>query len=542
MDKIYIFGHRRPDTDSVTSSIALSYLKNEQGLDTVPAILDDINKETEFVLDYFQFKQPDFLNDVKLRVEDLDYYKNCFLSQDETIKRAYDYMKEKGITGIPLVDSKNKFVGLVTVKMLANELINGDYTKVKTSYDNIISTLDARCGLKLDKQISGNIVVAAYKSSTILNTLNLNKNSILVVGDRPSIIKYGIQKCIKLMIIVGGYELKQEMLEYARENGVNVIYTHHDTFHTVKLLSLSGYVKNVLSDKRVEKIRETEYYDDFIDLSKKQGYNNYPIINEYDVCLGLLRVTDIKQNNKKRVILVDHNESSQSVVGLDEAEILEIVDHHKIGDLTTNQPINFRNMAVGSTNTIIYLLFKEANVKIPKNIAGLMAAGIISDTLNLTSPTTTRLDVQALKYLATIANIVPQEFAKKMFKAGSSLGEKSKEEIIGTDIKVFPMDDDMKFVISQVLTLNPEEILNEQEQYIEVLDKMCREERYRLAIFAITDIQSQGSYILYSTGAENIIKEAYNLEEVKEGIYFKGVLSRKKQVVPPLMKYLQGEV
>ena len=542
MDKIYIFGHRRPDTDSVTASMALSYLKNEQGVNTTPAILDDINKETEFVLDYFNFKQPDFLNDVKLRIEDLNYYRGCFLNQDETIKQAYEYMKEKGITGIPLVDNKNKFVGLVTVKMLADELINGDYTRVKTSYDNIINTLDAKKGLRLDNEISGNIVVAAYKSSTILNTLNLNKDSILIVGDRPSIIKYAIQKCIKLMIIVGGYELKPEMLEYAKANGVNVIYTSYDTFHTVKLLTLSSYVKNVLSDKRVEKINETEYYDDFLDLSKKQGYNNYPIINEDDVCLGLLRVTDIKENNKKQVILVDHNEASQSVVGLDEAEILEIVDHHKIGDLTTNQPINFRNMAVGSTNTIIYMLYKEANVKIPKNIAGLMAAGIISDTLNLTSPTTTKLDKQALKCLATLAGIVPQEFAKEMFKAGTSLGEKSKEEIINTDVKVFPLDDDVKFAISQVLTLNHEEILQEKEQYIEVLDKMCRTENYKLAIFAITDIQSQGSYILYSTGAETIVKEAYNLENINEGIYFKDVLSRKKQIVPPLMKYLQGGI
>ena len=251
MDKIYIFGHRRPDTDSVTASMALSYLKNEQGVNTTPAILDDINKETEFVLDYFNFKQPDFLNDVKLRIEDLNYYRGCFLNQDETIKQAYEYMKEKGITGIPLVDNKNKFVGLVTVKMLADELINGDYTRVKTSYDNIINTLDAKKGLRLDNEISGNIVVAAYKSSTILNTLNLNKDSILIVGDRPSIIKYAIQKCIKLMIIVGGYELKPEMLEYAKANGVNVIYTSYDTFHTVKLLTLSSYVKNVLSDKRV---------------------------------------------------------------------------------------------------------------------------------------------------------------------------------------------------------------------------------------------------------------------------------------------------
>ena len=542
MDKTYIFGHRRPDTDSVTASIALSYLKNEQGYDTIPAILDDINKETEFVLDYFNFKQPDFLNDVKLRIEDLNYYKGCFLNQKESIKRAYDYMKEQGITGVPLVDNKNRFVGLVTVKMLANELINGDYTKVKTSYNNILATINGKIGIEAHDEICGNIVVAAYKSSTILTTLDLNKDSILIVGDRPSIIKYAIQKGVKLMVIVGGYTLKEEMLCLAKASGVSVIYTTHDTFHTVKFLSLSGYVKNILSDRSVEKILETEYYDDFIDLSKKQGYNNYPIINEDNVCLGLLRVTDLKENNKKSVILVDHNESSQSVVGLDEAEILEIVDHHKIGDLTTNQPINFRNMAVGSTNTIIYMLYKEANVKIPKDIAGIMAAGIISDTLNLTSPTTTKLDKQALKYLSAIASIVPQDFAKEMFKAGSAFGEKSTEEIINMDIKIFPIDDDVKFAISQVLTLNHEELLQEKEQYIEALDKMCKEEKYKLALFVITDIQTKGSYILYSSSSENIVKEAYNLDNINQGIYFKDVLSRKKQIVPSLMKYLQGGI
>ena len=358
------------------------------------------------------------------------------------------------------------------------------------------------------------------------------------MGDRHSVIEYAILNKVKLLVIVGGQEVKEEHIKLAKENNVNIISTSYDTFHTAKMIGLSGYVGTLLTSARIEKINEKDYLETFIELSSKQGYNNYPIVNKKNKCIGLIRVTDIKEKNRKKVILVDHNESSQSVIGLEEAEITEIVDHHKIGDLTTNAPINFRNMNVGSTNSIVYMLYKEANVKIPKDIAGLMLSGIVSDTLNLTSPTTTKLDEQIAYELAKIAEINIDEYAKEMFKAGTKLDGKTIDEIVLTDIKVFPIEEE-KIAVSQVFTLSAEDILERKEEYIQALDNMAKTKGYSMVILCLTDIIKNGSYILYNTKSETRIKEAMDIENIYQGIYTGGILSRKKQIIPKLMRYIK---
>lgn len=534
----YIFGHRKPDTDSVAAAIALSYLKNKRGHKTMPVVLDNMNKETEFVLDYFGIKQPEFLNDVKLKIEDVSYYKECFVSENESIKNTYEYIKEKGITGVPIVDSNKKLLGLVTVKMIGNELISGDFTHLKTSYGNILDTLNGKEILRSREEVNGELLTAAFRSATILNTIEMNENNIVIVGDRHSIIEYAIQNKVQLLVVVGGEQVKPEHLELAKKNNVSIISTTHDTFHTVKLIGLSGYVGTLLHNARIEKINEKDYLDSFIELSSKQGYNNYPVVNKKGKCVGLIRVTDIKEKNRKKVILVDHNEAAQSVIGLEEAEITEIVDHHKIGDLTTNNPINFRNMKVGSTNTIIYMLYTEAGIKIPKDIAGIMLSGIISDTLKFTSPTTTEMDKSVAHVLARLADVDIDEYALKMFKAGTKFDGKTTEEIVLTDMKVFPIDEE-KIAVSQVFTLNSEEILNNKAEYIQVLNDMSRSKGYSLTMLCVTDIIQNGSYILYNTAYEDKVKEALELNDIYQGIYVNGVLSRKKQIVPKLMSYIK---
>lgn len=536
----YVFGHRRPDTDSVTSAIALSFLKNEVGFNTKPVILDDINNETEFALNYFGVEVPEFLNDVKLQVKDLEYYTDCYMYENATIKEAYDYMKENNITGVPLVDRARILKGLVTVKMIGNELINGDYTRLVTSYDNIVKTLLGKEILKVNNEIDGRVIAAAFRSTTILNDISVGRNDILIVGDRHSVIEYAVNSGVQLIVLVGNHEIKEEHLEIAKKNKVNIIQTPYDTFHTAKMISFSGYVKNLLSDERIERIQPEEYYDDFVALSSKQGYNNYPLVSKDGVCLGLIRVTDIKNKHKKKVILVDHNESAQSAIGLDEAEIQEIVDHHKLGDLTTNKPINFRNMTVGSTNTIVYLMYKEMNIKMPKKIAGIMMAGIISDTVCLTSPTTTETDKKALDELSKIAGVDIKEFSREMFKAGTKLDGKSKEEILNEDMKVFPIND-KKIAIAQILTLNAEELLKDKAEYAQIMQEISNIKEYDLFAFCVTDINANGSYLIYSEKSEYVLKEALNLDNIEQGVYMPEIVSRKKQVVPMLMKYLQQD-
>lgn len=534
MREVYIFGHKKPDTDSLTSAIALSYLKNQIGIKSKPMILGDINKESEFVLNYFNIEKPEYLEDVKLQIKDLNYYKDCYVNEFDSISKTYSYMSNKNITGVPIVDNNKKFIGLLTSKMIGSELINGDFTKLNTSYNNILEVLKAEEILRFDEEIKGHIIAASFRSTTILNLLEFKEDTIMIIGDRHSIIEEAVKKKVKLLIIVGNLEIKEEHLNIARQNKVNIIRTHFDTFHTAKLIGLSNYVKNLITNTRTISFNENDYYDDFKDKCIKLGHNNYPVINDDDICLGLIRITDINKMNKKQVILVDHNEAVQSVDGLDEAEILEIIDHHNISSLTTKMPINFRNMTVGSTNTIIYSIYNESNISIPKDIAGIMLSGIISDTLKFTSPTTTEYDKYVAYRLADIAHINIDEYSSKMFKAGTDLKGKTIEEIIQGDMKIYEANN-KKIAISQVITLNSEDIIERKKEYINKLNEIKENRDYDIVLMCVTDIIKDGSYIFFNESSKDDVAQSFNFEQIEQGYFFRKCLSRKKQLVPLIM-------
>ena len=537
MDKIYIFGHQNPDTDAVTSAISLSYLKNAQGLNSEPRVLGHISKETKFALDYFKVKEPKYLNDVKLQLKDLEYHKGLYIDENKSIIDTYNYLTENGSTGVPIVYDKNKFRGIITIKDIAKELMMGDFTYLNASYDNILDVLDAKELLRFDDDIEGNILVAAYRSTTILNNIKLNNNNILIVGDRHSIIEDAVNSKIKLLVITGDCEIKEEHLQIAKNNKVNVIKTSRDSFSTSKLITLSNYIHTIVKEDRSKVFYENDYYDKFISATKRLKHNNYPVLNNKNECLGLIRVTDILKENKKRVMLVDHQEKSQSVDGLDEAEILEIVDHHKIGNINTSMPINFRNMTVGSSNTIIYFMYEEANVAIPKDIAGIMLSGVLSDTLCLQSPTTTNLDKEVVERLSKIAEVDYKEYAFEMFKAGTSLVGLTKEEVIKSDFKTFPYDD-KKFAVGQIFTLDFDTIFNELDSYLEKLEEIKQREGYSFILILVTDILKNGSYILYTKDSEELMKQVFKIDEIKEAYYVDDMVSRKKQVLPLILEQL----
>ena len=534
MGKVYVFGHQTPDTDAVTASINLSYLKNQLGMNTEPRILGHVNKETKYVLDYFDVKEPKFLNDVKLQLKDVEYLRDVYIDKDTSIDSVYEYLNAKGITGVPIVTDNNKYVGIVTVKDIARELIKGNIEKLDAKYDNIIDVLDAEEVLKFDDEIKGNILVAAYKSTNFLNNIDLKEDNILIVGDRHSIIENAVNKKIKLLVITGNGEVKQEHLEIAKKNKVNIIRTQKDSFHTSKLIGYSNSISTIIKEDKSKVFREKDYYDDFLEATKKLKHNNYPILNSNDECLGLIRITDIVKKNNKEVMLVDHQEIEQSVLGLDEANILEIVDHHKIGNINTNNPINFRNMTVGSSNTILYYMYEENNIEIPKENAGLMLSGILSDTLCLQSPTTTNMDREVVEALSKIAGVDYEKYALDMFKAGTSLEGLTKEEVIKQDFKSFPASD-YKFAIGQVFTLDVERIFNELDSYIEKLEEVNEKEGYKFTIILITDILKNGSYVIYTKEAKEILEGAYGVEDFEQGHYIDGLVSRKKQILPAVL-------
>lgn len=534
MEKTYIFGHRNPDTDSVTAAISLSYLKNRLGYNTEPAVLSAINLESKYVLDYFNVKEPVFLNDVKIKVKDLNYTKNYSITEQDSISDAYYKMLEAKISKIPVVDEDKKLLGIITMNDIAKEQFSENIDLIDSSYQNILEAINGKELLKFDDTIKGSLVVAGYRSTTILNSVKLDSNSILIVGDRHSIIEYAINSGIKLLIITGNHEIKPEHLEVAVANKVNIIISPYSTLIASRKINLGNNVSMLPYTKEVLCIKEYENVSDFAKLANKTRYSYYPALNEKDECIGILRASDVTYEKKKKVILVDHNSYEQSAFGLEETEILEIIDHHNIGSIGTNMPINFRNMPVGSTNTIIYTLYKENNVGIPEKIAGVMLSGILSDTLILTSPTTTDLDEEAVVYLASLAGVDYREYGLDMLKAGSSLKGKSKEEVLYTDYKTYPVGEE-RIGLGQISTTNPDEILNEKEEYIELLNNVAEGNDYYFVALFITDIISNGSYVLYSSRAEDVLRRVYKDETLSQGAFLENVVSRKKQILPNIM-------
>lgn len=504
MEKIFVFGHQKPDTDSVTSAIALAYLKNKLGKNVEPKILGDINKETKYVLDYFNEKEPSYLDNVKLQLKDINYYHDCYVNQYKSLEYTYNYLIENQITGVPVVDDNNKLLGIVTIKDLMYKVKNLS-NAVKTNYDNIVSVLSGKSISRVSDEIKGNVVIKDNK----LYIYNNESIELIITDD----------------------------INFNNQYETNVIYTTLDLVTATRYVIWSNYVKDVISGDRFYKFTEDDYYDDFVRETKKLRYNNYPIVNRKNKCLGLIRITDITEKNNKKVILVDHNEIQQSVEGLDEANIVEVIDHHKIGAISTNTPISFRNMAVGSTNTIIYSLFIENNIEIPKNIAGLMLSGILSDTIGLTSATTTDIDKSVVNKLSSILDIDYNKYYFEMLKAGTSVEGLTKEDVLKQDLKYFQIND-KKYAVSQILTLDVDSILKDKEEYIKIINNQKEVKELNLMLFVITDAIKQGSYLLYTDGIEEMIKNIYNLNEVYQGVFVPNLTSRKKQIIPYFTEYL----
>ena len=534
----YVFGHKNPDTDSICGAIALSYLRNQMGYLTIPAALGELNNETRYALSYFNVKHPFHLNDVKLQLKDVAYHKGCFIDKNLSIKDAFDYMNKYSLTGIPVVENKNKYFGYVSLKEIARAIINGDYHKLDTSYGNLLNILKGEKILRFDKEINGNVLAATYAKETFMSNVKLDNSHILIIGDRRTILDYAISSKVKLIILVAGSKISPDLLEKARKNKVNIIRTELTSYEVGKMVSLGNYIKNYIRTEGSVTFNEIDYLSDFLEKIKTLKHTNYPIINNRNECKGLITLINTNDIDRKKVILVDHNNYSQSVEGLDEAEILEIIDHHNIGDINTKKPINFRNSHCGSVNTIIYDLFRENNVEIPKHIAGIMASAIISDTLLLTSPTTTIRDTDALINLAKIAKIDYKKYGMELLKAGMSVKGFKIDELLYKDFKTYKMDDTL-IGIGQVLTSDYELIKKKMKEIVTFINNTATGTNYRVLTLFITDVFEKKSYCIYNDDADNIIKEAFKLDKVSQGVMLDGVVSRKIQIAPYIMDAIE---
>lgn len=538
MKKTFIFGHKKPDSDSVMSAIGLSYLKNKLGESTEARVLGNINKESTYALKYFNIKQPKYLNDVKLQIKDVDYHKGFFVKDTASIYDGYQAMLKAELTGVPVTRSDGSFAGLITIKDLSHVLVNENIEDLYTSYENLLHVLKGEEIYKCSDDIIGKLIVAAYRSTTFMSNVKLEKNNILIVGDRHSVIEYAVNSGVKMIILSGDSYIKEEHIELAKKNNVNIIRTPYDTYRVARLVGLTNYIKTMIRIYNPAKFLETDFVSDVVDINNKLKHTNYPVVDKNNKCLGLLRITDLSEKHPKKVILVDHNEKLQSVEGLDEAQILEIFDHHNLGSITTNNPINFRNMAVGSTCTIVYTLYKERKVEIPKEIAGALLSGILSDTLILKSPTATPKDAEAVEELAKIAEVNYHDYGLDLLKSGTSLDGMSKEDVLYNDYKLFTVGE-KNFAIGQFFTMNFDEIEKELDKYVEVLDSVAEANNYALVALYVTDIIKNGSYVIFNSKANGIINLAYQ-GEIPEGYFVEGCVSRKKHVVPIIMEILEN--
>ena len=535
--KTYIFGHKRPDTDSVCSAISYAYLKKQLNMDAEAKVLGTLNLETKFILKYFDIPEPKYLNDVKIQIRNMKYLKNAYINSESSLDKALEKINELSVTGLPMVDNNRKLNGYVNLKDICNYLVDQNTMELFTSYDNIQESLKGNSVLKFDNVIKGRIIIATYHSKTFMDSVELTKDDILIVGDRSSILEYAIKSKVKMIVIENDFKLPAELFVLANQNKINIISTSFSTSEIAMKIRLSNYIMLACTQNDPIFFKLVDYRDEFIKIAEKSGHTNYPVVDMKNNCVGMIKLVDQNIFDKCNVILVDHNQENQSVEGINEANILEVIDHHNIGVFQSTLPISFRCMPVGCTATIIYQIYLENHVEIPQNIAGIMLSAILSDTLLFKSPTTTDIDINTANELAKIAKVDIEQYGMSMFKAGTSIDNMSTQDIFDQDFKSYKLDN-YNIGISQVMTLNIDSIIAKKQEYISLLNNMSNLD-YKISLMFVTDIIKDGSYVFYNESAKELLSSIFQLKELKQGLFLEKIVSRKQQILPKILDYLQ---
>ena len=543
-ETVYITGHKNPDSDSICAALAYAEYKNANGdINAIPVRLGKINRETEFILEYFKVPAPILLETVRLSVEDLDFDKIAPISPDISLRMALELMKKNNLNSLPVIDENEELKGIVTISDIIGSYIdvwdNGILGKSGTSIDNIIDTLSAKVVINPNeiKPPMGKLLVLAMEPKSAVGYIE--ENDIAICGDRKDIQELAMNSKISLMIVTGNIEVNEEILKLGEKNGITIISTPHDTFTTARLITQSVPISYVMSRDNLVVFTLDDLVDNVKEKMSQTRYRSYPVIDDgnNNKVVGLISRYHLISSMKKKVILVDHNERSQSVDGLEECEILEIIDHHRVADVFTGSPIYFRNEPVGSTSTIIASIMFENGRRPSKKMAGVLAAAIISDTLLFRSPTSTNVDRMMLERLIKIADLDAEKFAMEMFKAGTSLVGKTPQELLSQDFKAFTIDKD-KVGIAQVYTMDPDSLKDMKIDLISLMEERAEKQGYSIFILMLTDIFNEASEMVVVGHNKELAAKAFGKTLVNNSFYAPGVLSRKKQVVPPITNTL----
>lgn len=537
-DVIYVTGHKNPDSDSICAAYAYAEFKNKTGnIPAIPCRLGNVNQETQYILDYFGVEAPKLLPTVKLKVEDLNFDRITPVSSDISLKTAWNIMKDKNIKTLPVADENDRLLGVLAISNLTSCYMdiwdNQILAKSNTNLDNIVATLSAK-ELYVNKEVNhfpGKIVVSAMTPGSMEN--HIEEGDIAIVGDREETQEALLDLNVSLIIVTGSHVPSAKIIEKAKKANITIISTPHDSFTTSRLIIQSIPVGYVMIKDNLVTFSTDDLVEDVKKVMLETRYRSYPVLSIDGKVLGTMSRFHLISNFKKKLILVDHNERGQSVDGRDEAEILEIIDHHRIADIQTSGQVYFRSEPIGSTSTIVGKCFFENGIRPSREAAGLLCGAIISDTLLFRSPTCTHVDKNICERLANIAGIDIEEFAKEMFKAGTSLKGKTVEQIFNQDYKPFNIGE-TKVGIAQVNTMDIEGFMPLKNEMLDYMNSKAKEADLDMVMLLLTDILNEGSEVLVAGPKPQIAEKAFKVTLKDNSAFLDGVLSRKKQVVPPI--------
>lgn len=541
---VYVVGHKNPDTDSICSAIAYAYLKNVCGGngEYVPARAGQINQETQYVLNAFHVDAPIYLHDVMTDARDIDINDVEGVTPDVSLKKAWHLMRDRGDVTLPVLED-GKLSGIITIGDIANAYMdvydNCILSTAKTSYRNILETLDAKMivGDENGYFETGEVVIATANPDVLEDYIH--PGDMVILGNRYETQLCAIEMGAACVVISMGAKVSKTIQHFAKEHNCIVINTPYDSFSVARLINQSMSIGYFMKKEKLTYFKVTDKTEDIRAIMKKKRYHDFPVLDEDDKYVGMISRRTLLNLRKKRLILVDHNEASQTVDGIEFAEILEIIDHHRIGTLETMSPVYFRNQPLGCTATIIYQMYQEKGVEIPKNIAGIMMAAIISDTLMFHSPTVTEVDKDAARHLSEICGVEIDEFAIDMFGAGSNLGDKDAAEIFNQDYKNFTVNN-FTFGVGQINSMNSIELDEIKEKIVPYVQEHIKELPVDMCFFMLTNIvYAKTELLCFGPRSEELAIEAFQLSKNLHKFELKDLVSRKKQLIPAFVTVLQ---
>lgn len=546
--KVWVVGHKNPDTDSICAAISYAYLKNQSGdkKTYVAKRAGAVNEETRYVLERFGVEEPPLVTYAGAQIKDINIRKTAGVSNQISLKRAWELMKKLEVVTLPVTNQFGKLEGVIVTKDIATSymdvLDNCVLSKARTQYKTIAETIDGEvyAGNEHAHFVRGKVVIATSNPEYMADYIE--DDDLVILGDREEAQMQAIRSNASCIIIGGGLEVAEEVKKLAEKRDCVIITTPFDTFSVARLINQSMPIKQYMTRRELVTFDIDDYVDDVKDVMSRVRHRDFPVLGSNGNYVGMISRRNLMNMQKKQIILVDHNEKSQAVDGIGEAEILEIIDHHRLGSLETVSPVYFRNQPLGCTSTIIYQMYQEQRVEIPKEIAGLLLSAIISDTLMFRSPTCTPLDKSVAKRLAEIADVDIEDHAKKMFRAGSDFKNKTTEEIFYQDFKIFHTED-CDFGVAQISAMSGEELEQIGEQLRPFLPQVLGEKRLNMVYVMLTYILEESSKIIFAgEDAGKILAHAFKKQEDADGILLDGIISRKKQMIPTLMNEMSERV